>query len=84
MKTKEQIEAMAYSYFENESGAFFDRKEASMYSYQAGYEQAQKDAQEREAKLIECVKFYSNNGGSSWDDLGGKRAREVLKELNYE
>lgn len=108
MKTREQIEEMARKYFENDSEAFFDKEEASMYSYQAGYEQAQKDFKEREAKLVDGLKFYADQ--RSWktegsiddnsfisviedDDMyqdkddaglfyiGGKRAREVLKEL---
>lgn len=103
MKTKEdQINALAKDYAEKQYPN--DRNTHMMATFDAfksGCEQAQKDAQEREAKLVECVKFYADeaNWNSGYDHsyivgsdetksrtkiIGGKTARELLKELGVE
>lgn len=82
MKTKEQIEEMARKIYPSVVNPLkrLDLESA----YIAGYEQAQRDFQERDAKLVEVLKFYAINGGSLWSDAGGLRARELLKELGYD
>ena len=86
MKTPEQIEAMANDLASKLYDAQGDITQQMPWSdcknaFMIGYQAAQKDAEEREKKLVEALKFYANNGASLWEDAGGLKAREVLKKI---
>lgn len=113
MKTKEQIEELVDTCVKiyemtmmNSDTPKLSGKHYMEYGFVNGYEQAQRDAEERENKLVEALKFYANK--TNWfgyyqyctsilgddekakdeDDfdivIGGRRARETLKELGVE
>ena len=84
MKTKEQIEAMAFGFGHelNARTASGGLRYCAQEGFKAGYEQAQKDAQEREAKLVEVIMpilEITDRKHDLW-----VRARAVLKELGLE